>query len=289
MASTIAVTSIHGFGAAELRPGTRVGPRILGEWELSLVTAGRGRWEGGGERVTLGPGDLLLAPPGVRERLSVEENEPLRHLFIHLLASGPLGRLPRRTADAGAGIVAPLLRHAVYLAGQRPAGWHGRACDALGLLLRAVAGGTLAAPEEPLAPLHPAMAASFEHLRRRWRSGLVAVDAVELAQAAGVSREHLTRLFRAAFGVGPGRAERLLRLDRAVDWLIGGDLPVPEIARRTGWRDAQRFAGALRSACGRGPRELRRAWREGQGIRQSALSRMTALRSAVSLAQERGG
>lgn len=281
MASGLVVTAIHGSGAAELRPGTRVGPRILDDWELSLVTSGSGRWEAAGERVPLGPGDLLVAPPGVRERLHVDEDAPLRHLFVHLLAAGPVASLPRRVAGAGSGIVAPLMRHAVFLAGRRPPGWQVRASDALGLLLRAIAAGQLEAPEEPLAPLPPAVAAALDHLRTRWRTRLVPVDAAEMARAAGVSREHLTRLFRAAFMVGPGRAERLLRLDRAVDWLIGGDLSVPEIASRSGWRDARRFASALRLASGRGPRELRRAWREGLGVRQAALSRMAALRSAA--------
>lgn len=281
MASVLAVTEIHGAGMTELRPGSRVGPRILSDWELSLIISGRGRWEGGGERVELAPGDLLVAPPQVRERMSVAEEAPLRHLFIHVLVTGPVATLPRRTVGADTGIVAPLLRHAVHLAGQRPAGWHERVCDALGLLLRALAADSVAAPDEPLAPLHPALAAAFEHLRRRWRSRLEPVDATELAHAAGISREHLTRLFRAAFGMGPGRAERLLRLDRAVDWLIGSDLAVPEIARRAGWRDPQRFAAALRTACGRGPRELRCAWREGRGVRQVSLSRMGALRAAA--------
>lgn len=279
--SALTVTAIHGFGSAELRPGARVGPRILRDWELVLVTAGRARWEGGGERAELAVGDLLLAPPGVRERLAVDDDAPYRHLFVHLLADGPITALPRRTPAAGSGIAAPLMRHCLHLAAQQPAGWPERAADALGLLLRALAAGDLAAPEDPLPPLHAAVAAALEHLRRRWRTRLEPVDAAELARAAGVSREHLTRLFRAAFGLGPGRAERLLRLDRAIDWLTGSDLPVPEIARRAGWRDAQRFTSALRTACGRSPRELRRAWREGLGVRQVALARMAHLRAAA--------
>ena len=150
-----------------------------------------------------------------------------------------------------------------------------------GRLLRSLASGCLDAPEDPLPPLPLAVAKAFAHLERRWRGGLTAVDVAELAHAAGVSREHLTRLFRTTFGLGPGRAERLLRLDRAVDWLTGSDLDVPSIARRAGWHDPQRFSSALRAACGRGPRELRRAWREGLGVRQVALARMANLRAAV--------
>jgi AraC-like DNA-binding protein len=248
---------------------------------VSLIVAGTGRWEGGGERVRLSPGDLLVAPPQVRERMVVDDEAPLRHLFMHVVVAGPTATLPRLTPGAGDSLVTPLLRHAVHLARVQPPGWHERACDAFGLLLRSVAAGSIAAPDEPLAPLHPALAAAFEHLRRRWRQRLEPVDVAELAHAAGLSREHFTRLFRSAFGVGPGRAERLLRLERAVDWLIGSDLTVPEIARRAGWHDAQRFSAALRTACGRGPRELRRAWRAGEGIRQVAFSRMAALRAAI--------
>ncbi len=287
MATRIQVTAIHSSGATELRPGARVGPRLLDDWELVLVTAGSARWEAGGERIELAPGDLLLAPPGRRERLVVGEQVPLRHRFIHLLAKGPLAALPRRTPEAAAGLAAPLMRHVQHLAGQRPPGWEAQACAALGLLLDGLGGCGLAAPDEPLAPLHPAVELALAHLQRRWRGGLVAVDAAELATAAGVSREHLTRLFRAAFGLGPGRAERLLRLDRAVDWLTTSDLAVPEVARRAGWRDAQRFAAALRAACGRGPRELRRAWRDGLGVRQVALARLAGLRAAVGRASTR--
>ncbi len=281
MASGFRVTAIHGFGSTELRPGVSVGPRILVDWELSLITAGQARWHGGRERIEVKAGDLLLAPPGVRERLVVAEDAVFRHLFVHLLAEGPLESLPRLSPGAGSGIAAPLLRHAIQLASRRQPRCQELAADSLGLLLRVMAVGEFAAPEESPPPLHAAVVAALEHLRLRWRSRLEPVSTAELARAVGVSREHLTRLFRAAFGVGPGQAERLLRLDRAIDWLTDSALPVPEVARRAGWRDAQRFAAALRASCGRGPRELRRAWREGLGVRQVFLSRHPRLRAAA--------
>jgi AraC family transcriptional regulator len=278
---TVQVIAINGSGAAELLPGTKVGPRILRDWELVMITAGSAMWERGLERIELKSGDLLLAPPGQRERLLVAESEALRHLFIHVVLNEAAPRLPRLVRRADSGIAAPLIRHVLHLASTQPPGWHAQACDVLGVLLRAVSGGCLDAPEEPLRPLSQVVVAALAHLRTRWRSGLVAVGCLELARAAGVSREHLTRCFRSDFAMGPSQAERLLRLDRAIDWLVSTDLPVPEIARRAGWRDAERFAAALRAAFGHSPRALRRAWRDGLGVRQVTLARLGSLRAAA--------
>ncbi|MBI4875703.1 MAG: helix-turn-helix transcriptional regulator [Acidobacteria bacterium] len=282
MASQIKVTAIHGFGSAELRPGGQVGPRLLNDWELVLVTVGRARWEASGECVELGPGDLLLAPPGRRELLVVDGQEPLRHRFVHLLGTGPLSALPRRTTGAGSGIALPLLCHVQHLATVQPAGWFEQASGALALLLQAISMGCLDAPNESLPPLHPAVKKALAHLDHRWQRGLVAVSVAEMAHVAGISREHLTRLFQSTFGLGPGQAERFLRLDRSIDWLTSTDLDVPTIAQRAGWKNPQRYTAALRAGCGKGPRELRRAWREGKGVRAVALSRLLARFRAAS-------
>jgi AraC-like DNA-binding protein len=76
------------------------------------------------------------------------------------------------------------------------------------------------------------------------------VGVAEAAAACGVSREHLSRSFAALCGRPPAAWLRSQRLRRAETLLLGGALPVADIARRCGFASASAFIAAFRREYG---------------------------------------
>ena len=78
-----------------------------------------------------------------------------------------------------------------------------------------------------------------------------------LADRFGISRRHITRLFRE--GTGPSIAEFQpgVRLEQAERLLCETGLPVGEIAFRVGFESGAALARAMRRVLGRSPSEIR--------------------------------
>lgn len=77
----------------------------------------------------------------------------------------------------------------------------------------------------------------------------------DLASVAGVSRRHLTRLFRAATGISVAEYHTAIRLEHARTLLADPDLTIDAVAERCGLSDG---------------RHLRRLWREAFGVSPSS-------------------
>jgi AraC-like DNA-binding protein len=84
----------------------------------------------------------------------------------------------------------------------------------------------------------------------------VPLDALE--QRFGVSRRHITRLFRAGTGQSIGEFQQQTRLANARELLTSTDLPIGEIALRVGFDSGAALAHALRRSDGRSPSEIRK-------------------------------
>lgn len=86
-----------------------------------------------------------------------------------------------------------------------------------------------------------------------------AVSVAALAREAGVHRVHLARAFREHLGMPVTERARALRLASAQRLLLTTDLPLAEVAARTGWADQSHLTRAIRRAFGTTPAALRRA------------------------------
>jgi AraC family transcriptional regulator len=80
----------------------------------------------------------------------------------------------------------------------------------------------------------------------------------ELAGCCGVSRGHLQRAFKQTTGRTLHNYVEEVRLMRAKSWLTATDLPLGEIARRLGFKNASGFTIAFRRAAGENPSAFRR-------------------------------
>lgn len=101
---------------------------------------------------------------------------------------------------------------------------------------------------------HGAVAAAVAHVEANL-AGPLTVPGV--AAAAGVSHNHLTRLFRAETGLTVAAWIRRRRLERARHLLRASTLPIPAVAAAVGFDDLQAFNKACRRELGASPRAVR--------------------------------
>lgn len=86
-----------------------------------------------------------------------------------------------------------------------------------------------------------------------------------LAEVSGVSEAHFARSFKQAFGLPPHRYLLTRRMERAMALLRDTDLPITEVAYRTGWESLGTFGRTFRDITGESPRTSRQRWREAAG------------------------
>ena len=79
-----------------------------------------------------------------------------------------------------------------------------------------------------------------------------------LADRFGISRRHVTRLFREGTGFSVGEFQLRIRLQTARELLSETELPVGEIAFRVGFDSGAALAHAMRRADGRSPSDIRK-------------------------------
>jgi len=84
------------------------------------------------------------------------------------------------------------------------------------------------------------------------------LDLDDLAAAAGFSRYHFAREFRAAFGETPGGYLSRRRVERAKDLLASANLTVTEICVVVGFSSLGSFSRRFRELVGCSPTEYRR-------------------------------
>ena len=82
------------------------------------------------------------------------------------------------------------------------------------------------------------------------------IDLARMAEEAGISKFYLVRLFREAEGTTPWAYVRAARIRRAKE-LIEEDLPLVEVALRSGFYDQSHFSRAFREAEGKTPGQYR--------------------------------
>jgi AraC-like DNA-binding protein len=89
------------------------------------------------------------------------------------------------------------------------------------------------------------------------RSYAEPIDVRELAAAAGYSREHFIRAFRAAFGETPGRYRTQRRVERACELLRSANLTVTEICHYVGFTSLGSFSARFAEITGMSPSAYR--------------------------------
>jgi AraC family transcriptional regulator len=221
--------------------------RLPDLWQLHLYSYSADL-EIGGTPYRIRPGYVSLVPAGVQVVYRYRGRS--EHLFVHFRPGrgGAVRELPA-VQDAGAEtpLLSSLLRGAIESSQQTPARV---AAEVWTVLWR------IAAIADVGGRPHPAVAAAIAHIESHLAGPLTVP---ELAAAAGVSHNHLSRLFRAETGTTVVGYIRARRMARARHLLTSSTMSIAAVAASVGIPDLQAFNKTCRRELGASPRAIRRS------------------------------
>jgi len=230
---------------------------------FQFTLAGRGQFQDGAGIHALPAGTGFLCEsndPQTEYAYPLDGRDAWRFVFLGLKGEAALvlarALVRRYGALYSLPVEAPLIRRLVGLAGGR--GMHEKwlsAAEGLRLttelfavLAEAAGAATRPAPESALVRRVRESVGHFAG--NNLRVG-------DVATMAGVSREHLTRVFQRQLGVTPARYLARQRMLLACDWLRDTAWTVKEIAYRLGFPAPPHFVRVFRRVTGMTPRQYR--------------------------------
>jgi len=222
----------------------------LGDFDFWMVLQGRGGMEVGGATHALEAGSWFLLQPGDHPQAWHDPRHPLVVFASHFQTSPP-GRLAGGVIE---GICRESLRHEAEQAAQAfHEGATGRVLAAA--ILRRI---ILQAFHSLARPTESGRKHRLDILAREIRSSPGRNWAVAaMAREAGLSIPHLNRLWRAAWGMAPGRFIIRQKVQRAILLLRESDLTIQQIADSLGYNDVFFFHRQFRAVAGVTPRAVR--------------------------------
>ena len=245
------------FGDVWYNPGGECGPRLQQDFQLVIVHLGEADVSFDDGRCMIPPGSVALMLPGRRELFRFSRKHRTHHTWCAL--SPVAVPRPLRKRLSGLPPVQPqsLAFELLMKAAFSIRAWRTREG---GNMLRLLA---LALLEEygRMAKAGPE-AAERESPRERARYYLEEHCAEEdclkgAARAAGITPQHLIRLFRQHYQITPGRYLWQTRVEQGAGLLAATGLTVSEIADRCGFKNPFHFSRLLRQMQGLSPRQLR--------------------------------
>lgn len=222
--------------------------RLPGLWQLHLFDYEADLWIGGTPHA-IRPGHISLIPAGVEARFRYRGPSEHLYLHLHLAERGEAVETPAmRDAGPAAPALADMLRRAITAAPQSRAQASAEAWAALWRIVHL--------PSNEHDGRNPqAVTAALAHIEQHLP---LPITVPQIAAAAGISHNHLTRLFRGATGTTVVAHIRRRRLERAGHLLRESTLSIPAIAASVGIPDLQAFNKACRRELGASPRALRK-------------------------------
>jgi AraC-like DNA-binding protein len=249
------------FGDVWYDPGGECGPRIQQDYQLVIVHLGEAHVSFGDQACVIPPGSVALLLPGRREHFRFSR----RHRTHHTWCAVHSGIVPRPLRKRLAGLppvqtqsqAFELLMKAAFSIGtwRKKEGQH-----MLRLLGLALLEEYIRMAKEGLDETN--RESSHERARRYLEDHCGEEDCLKAAsRAAGITPQHLIRLFRQHYQITPGRYLWQTRVEQGAGLLAATGLTVSEIADRCGFKNPFHFSRLLRKLQGVSPRQLRqRAW-----------------------------
>jgi len=226
---------------------------------IQHTTLGEGRLDYAGVHHRLRPGQTMLVTMPHAHRYWLERGGHWEYFWLVLNGREAL-RLAREILDAHGPVLEPQpaqverLAEACLTLLTAPDLSPGGASTAAYAAMAALHDAAFGSRTPPERPLPPAIARVVAHIE----ANLAAPLQVErLAGIAEMSRAHFVRSFSAATGLAPSVFVLQRRIERIERLLLATEMTVGEIARATGFADANYLAKVLRRRRGLAPLELR--------------------------------
>jgi len=252
----VKVARINHFSA---RASSVEGAFVDPEWVFHDIAAGRWIFQLPDRAYEVGPGNLVLLPPGVLHIVRPVSAGPREHRVVHFLLPLPEPELldaPHVVAIDRPTKAVVRAHFLTFLREQQSALPHSRLrqsalmADLLALYLRHAprAVGAIASP----LPL----SANIERALRcvQARLGDTALGVRDLAAAAGLSPSHFRRIFSTYTGTSPKSYILRQRLERAQAALLGGAANCSLAADACGFSSVHAFSKAFRRQAGVSPK-----------------------------------
>lgn len=226
--------------------------------ELAWLEVGSARYRSSDGVATAVPGKCVIVPPGVEHATSLEMH--VRATVIELdaatlhevsavtsLSQRRIERLQCAPDDEGLGALGSLIAREAA----------SRVPDAV-LVIDALVEALIVKlfrlavdDRRPETARDPRLLSAVDYAHAHLAD--VSLDVAGMAQAAGMSRYHFSRAFRAALGVSPHAYVLELRARHAASLLRRRDRSVTDAAFSAGFRDLGRFRAAFRRVFGVSP------------------------------------
>ncbi len=251
-------------GVVAYPPSSSFGPRRLTDFELVWVLDGAAKMFYDGVCVDAKRDTMILARPGMVDRYEWHARGRSRQAYLHFELDRPepgwppFNTWPLSRQLAEDDLLKPLYRFCLtwdHDAGPTlPLPYR----DALELMVKAFVGRSSALASEPFEQLPEPVERVLASIAKLLEQQPVRTPSLQaLAKIAGVSGEHLCRLFNRYTGLGPLETYRLARLERAAGLLGKTALSVKEIADRVGYSDPYQFSKSFKAIYGVSPRHYR--------------------------------
>lgn len=268
MANAMSFESINAVtsGSIVYPPGGRFGPRIQQDFQLVMLYTGEMTVTIDGRVLHVQPGHTVLFKPGHEESFIFSRTEETRHRWVAVhvpdLEEGaredlyalpeylPLTEEMNRLTDLILNLQRQSLPTDPVLRSLALAALHLYPKESTRVLLQK--------------EKHPAVYAALVWIHEHYDED---VTLKAIAVHAGVSAEHLVRLFKQFEQTTPIHYLWRYRIERAVELLTNTGLNVTEIAHRCGFKTSHHLARLMKQSTGRTASEIRQlSW---SGLRKA--------------------
>ncbi len=254
------------FGEVDYEPGGAFGPRVQQDVQLVVIHRGSAAITIDGRAHRLAADHVCCLAPGATEYFRFDRVKPTHHSWVALHfdpvprgLKAVLRKLPfdqpmtRRMGDVlelGLSVMRRRLSgdHAVLLH-LGVAFWHAYVAAA--------------EMDKPDRPVPEPVARARRYMDRHFAEPMELAD---VARAAGVTQNHLVRLFAKHIGHTPMRYLWRVRVQRGADLLRDTGLNVSQIAYRAGFSTPYHFSRLVKQQLGVSPSELRQSHWQPRGV-----------------------
>ena len=251
--------NVYTWGEIIYNPQTTFGPRIQDKFQLVLVHQGCADVRINDEWLQVNAGEVVLLMPGREELFRFSKDESTHHSWIHAEFEKDVAPWPElwdaQTEILPTGkrlrwIMDQLLHGALPSAG---AGHQLAQALAEAAFYDVYMRANLLVVDK--VPMHPAVERAKFFMANRLKESLGLKD---VSRQAGLSPQHLSRLFREATGYSPIQHLWRMREDTGRRLLRETGLTIAEIADSCGFQNPFHFSRRMRLRYGDSPRALRR-------------------------------